>query len=103
MREMPLVSKSSAKILFAASEGWNPSQNTYSEAFAQVPTDFELHNIDVSSNPVPQQAFLASTNPASHKVSNQMNINIPFGIKNFVIDFFLTILLFGMRNLILLL
>jgi hypothetical protein len=68
MREMPLVSKSSAKILFAASDGWKPSQNTYSDAFAHVPGDSPLHNIDVSTNPVPQQAFLASTNPVSHKL-----------------------------------
>lgn len=63
MREMPAVSKSSAKTLFAASEGWKPSQNTYSEALAHVPMDFWLHNIDVSSKPVPQQAFLASKKP----------------------------------------
>lgn len=60
---MPLISKSLAKILFAASVGWKPSQNTYSDAFAHVPGDLALHNMDVSSNPVPQHAFLASKNP----------------------------------------
>lgn len=64
MRERPAASKSSDKILLAASEGWNPSQNTYSVAFLQVPSDFALHNIDVSTNPVPQHAFLASKKPA---------------------------------------
>lgn len=60
---MPAVSKSSAKTLFAASDGWKPSQNTYSVALAHVPMESLLHNIDVSSKPVPQQAFLASKNP----------------------------------------
>ena len=63
MREMPFMSKLSAKILFAASVGWKLSQNTYSDALAHVPTDFGLHSIDVSSNPVPQQPLLASKNP----------------------------------------
>jgi len=60
---MPEVINSSAKTLFAASEGWKPSQNTYSDALAHVPMDFLLHKIDTSINPVPQQAFLASKNP----------------------------------------
>ena len=63
MREMPAGSRLSAKNLFAASDGWNPSQNTYSDAFAHVPTDSLLHRIDVSSKPVPQHAFLASKKP----------------------------------------
>lgn len=61
---MPLASKLSDKILFAASDGWNPSQNTYCDAFAHVPTDLALHRIDVSSNPVPQHALLDSAKPA---------------------------------------
>lgn len=60
---MPLVSRLSAKNLFAASDGWNPSQNTYSDALVHVPTDSVLHKIDVSSKPVPQQPFLASKKP----------------------------------------
>jgi len=73
MREMPAANKSPAKTLFAASEGWKPSQNTYSDALAHVPTDFLLHNIDVSSNPVPQQAFLASKKPVSkNKASSRV-------------------------------
>ena len=35
----------------------------YSDAFAHVPGDLALHSIDVSSNPVPQHAFLASAKP----------------------------------------
>lgn len=66
-REMPAASKSSDKSLLAASEGWTPSQKTYSEALAQVPADLELHSIDVSTNPVPQHAFLASKNPEINK------------------------------------
>lgn len=63
MRTMPAVSKSSAKTLFAASEGWKPSQNTYCDALEHVPMDLWLHRIDVSTNPVPQHAFLASKKP----------------------------------------
>lgn len=68
MREMPLVSRSSDKILLVVSVGWKPSQNTYSDAFAHVPTDFGLHKIDVSNKPVPQHALLASAKPV--KVTN---------------------------------
>lgn len=64
MRERPADSKSSDKILLAASVGWNPSQKTYPLAFLHVPADSALHNIDVSTNPVPQHAFLASKKPA---------------------------------------
>lgn len=64
MRLRPLTSKSSDKTLFAASVGWNPSQNTYSDAFAHVPGDLALHRKDVSISPEPQHAFLASKNPA---------------------------------------
>ena len=60
---MPLASRSSDNILLAASVGWKPSQKTYSDAFLQVPGDSALHNIDVSSSPVPQQALLASAKP----------------------------------------
>lgn len=63
MRDKPLANKSSDKTLFAASVGWNPSQKTYSDAFAHVPGDLALHNMEVSSNPVPQHAFLASKKP----------------------------------------
>lgn len=63
MREMAAAVRSSDKILLVASDGWKPSQNTYSDAFLHVPGDFELHKYDVSTNPVPQHAFLASTNP----------------------------------------
>lgn len=82
MREIPVLSKSSAKILLAASEGWNPSQNTYSDAFAHVPTDLALQSIDVSTNPVPQQALLASMNPAILVTSlDHLNICIEFTAK----------------------
>lgn len=69
MREIPAANKSSDKILFAASDGWNPSQNTYSVAFLHVPGDFLLHSIDVSTNPVPQHAFLASKKPAFNYIN----------------------------------
>lgn len=61
----PWVNGSVAKIWFAASVGWNPSQNMYCGAFAHVPTDISLQRRDVSI-PVPQQAFLDSKNPLSN-------------------------------------
>jgi hypothetical protein len=73
MSEMPLRSKLSAKILFAASEGWKPSQNTYSVALAHVPIEVGLHSIDVSSKPVPQQPFLASKNPVITHIIIKIN------------------------------
>lgn len=65
---MPLMSRSLAKMTLAASDGWKPSQKTYCDAFAQVPGDKALHRYDVSSNPVPQHALLASAKPVIRKI-----------------------------------
>jgi len=78
MREMPAATKLSAKSLLAASEGWKLSQNTYSDALAHVPMEFLLHKIDVSINPVPQQAFLASKNPVMTQcMTHRKQLNNP--------------------------
>lgn len=63
MRSNPCSSRSPAKTLFAASEGWNPSQNTYSVALEHVPIDLASQSTEVSTVPVPQQALLDSKNP----------------------------------------
>lgn len=63
MREMPWRMSASASTWFAAWDGWTLSKKTYEVALEQVPGDFELHRIDVSTVPVPQQAFLASAKP----------------------------------------
>lgn len=65
MRSNPWTSRLCANFSLAAWDGWNPSQNTYSVAFEHVPIDLSLQRYDVSSVPVPQQAFLDSKNPAT--------------------------------------
>lgn len=65
MRGTPCASKSPAKTWLAASEGWNPSQNTYDVALEHVPRALELQSKEVSSVPVPQQALLDSKKPAT--------------------------------------
>jgi hypothetical protein len=58
------AAKESTITLFAASDGWPESQNTYVCASRHVPGDRRLHmNDDVSSVPVPQHARFASVNP----------------------------------------
>ena len=73
---MPESKRLSERILLAASVGWNPSQNTYSVALVHVPTDLGLHSIDVSSNPVPQHALLASANPEHYIIKNKTQMLI---------------------------
>ena len=63
MRDTPCDSKLPAKTWLAASEGWNPSQNTYDVALEHVPMALALQSREVSSVPVPQQALLDSKNP----------------------------------------
>lgn len=62
---MPWESRSPAKTSLAASDGWNPSQNTYPVALEHVPGDPALQSREVSSVPVPQQALLDSKNPVT--------------------------------------
>ncbi|WRX25074.1 hypothetical protein QQP08_017561 [Theobroma cacao] len=71
MRDTPCASKLPAKTWFAASEGWNPSQNTYDVALVHVPRDLSLQSREVSSVPVPQQALLDSKKPAKRAPISQ--------------------------------
>lgn len=63
IRSKPCASRSPARMLLAASDGWKPSQNTYCVALEHVPIDLALHSSEVSRTPVPQQAFLDSNSP----------------------------------------
>ncbi|KAL4272142.1 hypothetical protein GQ457_13G013100 [Hibiscus cannabinus] len=64
MSPTPCASKLPAKTSLAASEGWNPSQNTYDVALEHVPRALALQSKEVSTVPVPQQALLDSKKPA---------------------------------------